>query len=553
MYKKYKYGTTSVIDVFLIVGILVLVNIFSIGSFKRVDLTENREYTISTATKKILSELDDIVNVKVFMSSELPPEFLSLDRQIRDMLEEFDAYANSNFRLKFIDPKEEPKYRQEAEMAEIPEVSFQVVKEDQVQMMKAYLGILIEHENKTESIPFVSGVDNLEYDLMSRIVKVLQKENDLPTVGILQGHGEPGTQQANQQTQTPPGEMALFVEAIRKQFKAWDVNLENRDKVPSTVNTLVVVNPGSIPDYQIWVIDQFVMGGGKLICMISGMGGVDNLNEPPERFNSGLSDLLANWGVKINNDLVLDQKCETAQFRTGAYSMIRKTYPFWIRIEKENFNADNPITSSLESATFHWPSSIEILKDKLEGITVTELVKSSDKSWLMKKDFNTSPMQDFNVLPDGEQFVLGALISGNFTSYFSGKERPLKPSDGKPAGGTEPFKEKSAETDIIVFTSGQLPLNNLWNQRGGSLEVQNLLLNTLDYLNIGDELIGIRSRHATNRPLDSEKIETESQRRIIRALNLFAVPLLVILIGVIRFVLKAGRKKRFEKELSSKE
>jgi hypothetical protein len=196
---------------------------------------------------------------------------------------------------------------------------------------------------------------------------------------------------------------------------------------------------------------------------------------------------------------------------------------------------------------------MEILKDKLEGITVTELIKSSDKSWLMNKDFNTSPMQDFNVLPDGEQFILGALISGNFTSYFSGKERPLKPSDGKPAGGTEPFKEKSAETDIIVFTSGQLPLNHLWNPRGGSLEIQNLLLNTLDYLNIGDELIGIRSRHATNRPLDSEKIETEAQRRIIRALNLVAVPLLVIIIGVLRFALKAGRKKRFEKELAAKE
>lgn len=553
MYKKYKYGTTSVIDVFLIVGILVLVNIFSIGSFKRVDLTENREYTISKATKKILSELDDIVNVKVFMSSELPPEFLSLDRQIRDMMEEFNAYANSNFRLKFIDPKEEPKYKQEAEMAGIPEVSFQVVKEDQVQMMKAYLGILIEHENKTESIPFVGGVDNLEYDLMSRIVKVLQKENDLPTIGILQGHGEPGTQQANQQTQTPPGEMALFVEAMREQFKAMDVDLENRDKVPSTVNTLVVVNPGSIPDYQIWAIDQFVMGGGKLICMINGVEGIDNLNEPPVKFDSGLTDLLANWGVKVNNDLVLDQHCETAQFRTGTYSMIRKQYPFWVKIQKDNFSADNPITSPLESATFHWPSSMEILKDKLQGLTVTELIKSSDKSWLMNKDFNTSPMQDFNVLPDGEQFILAALISGNFTSYFAGRERPLKPSDGKPAGGTDPFKEKSAETDIIVFSSGQIPLNHIWNPQGGSLDVQNLLLNTLDYLNIGDELIGIRSRHATNRPLDSERIETEQQRRVIRMLNLVAVPFLVILVGVIRFVLKSGRKKRFEKELASKE
>ncbi len=552
MYKKYKYGTTSVIDVFLIVGILVLVNILSIGSFKRVDLTENREYTISQSTKKILSELDDIVNVKVFMSTELPPEFLALDRQIRDMMEEFNAYANSNFRLKFVDPKEEPKYRQEAEMAEIPEASFKVVKEDQVQIMKAYLGILIEHENKTESIPFVGGVDTLEYDLMSRIVKVLQKEHDLPTIGILQGHGEPGTQQANQQAQTPSGEMALFVEAMREQFKAMDVKLDDRDKVPSTVSTLVVVNPGSIPDYQLWAIDQFVMGGGKLICMINGMEGIENLNEPPKKFNNGLSDILAHWGVKINNDMVLDMNCETAQFRTGTYSMIQKQYPFWIRIKKDNFNADNLITSTLESATFHWPSSMEILKDKLDGITVTELVKSSDKSWIMNKDFNTSPMQDFNVLPDGDQYILGVLISGNFTSYFADRERPLKPSDGKPAGGTDPIKKKSEETDIIVFSSGMLALNHVWNPRGGSKEVQNLLRNTLDYLNIGDELIGIRSRQSTNRPLDLEKIETDRQRGVIRFLIIWAVPILVCIIGVLKFVLKSGRKRRFEREMAGK-
>lgn len=549
MYKKYKYGTTSVIDVFLIVGILVLVNILSLSSFKRIDLTENKEYTISQSTKKILSDLDDIVNVKVFMSSELPPEFLSLERQIRDMMNEFDAYANSNFRLKFVDPKVEPKYRQEAEMAGIPEASFQVQKKDEIQMMKAYLGILIEHENKTESIPFVGGVDNLEYDLMSRIVKVLQKDHELPTVGILQGHDEPGTQKANQQTQTPPGEMALFVEAIREQFKAIDVSLDDRDKIPSTVNTLLIVNPHSIPDYQLWAIDQFVMGGGKLICMINGMDGIENLNEAPTQFHNGMSDLLESWGVKINNDMVLDQNCETAQFRTGQYQMIQKQYPFWIRIQKDNFSADSLITSSLESATFHWPSSMEILKDKLDGITVTELVKSSDKSWIMYKEFNTSPMQDFNVLPDGEQALLGVMLNGNFTSYFAQKDRPLKPKDGKPAGGTDPIIMKSEETDIIVFSTGLLALNHVWNPRGGSPEVQTMLLNTLDYLNIGDELIGIRSRQSTNRPLDNDKIETDKQRGLIKFLVLFAVPILVIAYGIIRFVIKSGRKKRFEREL----
>jgi ABC-2 type transport system permease protein len=548
MGKKFKYGTTSIFEIALIAGILVLVNIFSLGTFRRVDLTQNREYTISKQTKMILSELDDIVNVKVFISSELPPEFTSMDRQIRDMMEEFQAYSNSNFRLKFIDPKEDERYLQETQMANIPEVSFQVMKKDQMQVMKAYMGILIEHENKTESIPFVSSVDNLEYDLMSRIVKVLQKESELPTIGILQGHNEPSTQQPNQQQNTPPGPLALFVTSVREQFKVQDITLDDRDKISESVNTLVVVNPETIPEYQLWMIDQFVMNGGKLICFLNGMTGLEDLNKPPTVFTSGIEVLLNNWGVKVNNDLVCDKNAETAQFRTGQFSYIQKLYPFWIKIQQANFSRENPITGALESATFHWPSSLEIQKDKLEGIQVVELVKSSESSWRMTKDFNISPLQDFNTLPTGDKFLLGVMLSGSFSSYFTGKPTPVKP-DGTPVGGKEQVKQKSETTEIAVFSTGHLVQNHVWDQRQGSSEDRTLVQNALDYLNIGDELIGIRSRQSTNRPLEKDKIETERQRVIIRVINLALVPFLVILFGISKFWLKTARKKRFEKDL----
>ncbi|MFH1515896.1 MAG: GldG family protein, partial [bacterium] len=533
MGKKFRYGTTSILDILLIAGILVLVNIYSIGSFRRIDLTENKEYTISNSTKNILSQLDDIVNIKFFVSEELPPEFLSLDRQIRDMMSEFEAYSNENFRLRYIDPSKEPRYKQEAEMAGIPEVTFEVRKEDKIQMMRAYLGMLIEHENKTEAIPFVRSVETLEYDLMSRIVKVLQKESDLPTIGILQGHGEPGTQQPDQQQQQPPGEMAVFMEKIREQYNAMDIQLENRDKIPSTVDTLIIVNPGSIPDSELWAIDQFVMGGGKLICMVNGVGGVDNLNEPPQKFISGISDLLSNCGVKVNNDLVLDRRSEMATFRTGQFSRIQKQYPFWINVQKDGFDPGHPITSSLESATFHWPSSIEILKDKLEAVTAVELVTSSDQSWLMKKDYSTNPMQDFNALPTGDRYLLGVALKGNFSSYFSGKDRPVKASDGSPVGAGEALIEKSTETEIIVFSTGQIALNHVWDPRQGSPGVQNMLLNTLDYLNIGEELIGIRSRQATNRPLNPDMFDDDKEKNLIKALIYLAVPFFVALFGII--------------------
>jgi len=556
MGKKFRFGATSIIDILLIVGILILINIYSISEFRRVDLTENREYTISKATKKILSELDDIINIKVFVSTELPPQFMSLKRQIMDLMQEFQAYSPaSNFRLKYIDPEEDPRYKQEAEMAGIPQVSVRVMEKDQMVVKQAYLGILIEHENKTESIPVVAQVENLEYEMMSRIVKVLQKENELSSIGVLKGHGEPGTSEGNPQQNQPPEELAYFAKAVREQFKAFDVELENRAEVTNTVNTLVVVNPGTIPDYQLYAIDQFVMGGGKLVCFINGMEGYDNLNEPPKTFTSGINDLLVHYGAKVNNDFILDQNCENVTFRTGSVSFIQKQYPFWVRVLKENFSADNPITSSLESMTMQWPSSIEILKDRLEGVEANVLAKSSGKSWLMNKEFNTSPMQDFNVLPTGDQFNLAVELKGSFTSYYEGKDKPLDPKENKPLGGGGSFKSKSAPTQIIVVSTAMPLKNPNWSPEAqqNTSETQNFILNLFDYLNIGDELIGIRSRQSTNRPLKAELIETTGQKAVIRFVNIAAIPVLVAIIGIVRGILKRGRKKRFEREFKSRE
>jgi ABC-2 type transport system permease protein len=549
MGKKFRYRATSTLDILLIAGILVLINIYSLGSFKRHDLTEHKEYTVSMATKKILSQLDDIVNIKVFLSEEHPPQMIQIVRDAKDMLSEFETYANQNFKLKYVDPKGKPELEQEAQMADIPVLSVNVTEKDKKTVVNVYFGIKIEHGNKVESIQFIQP-ETLEYDLMTKIVKVLQQESKTPTFGILQGHGEPGTKPGNVQQNTPAEEMAYFVESLQKKYKAFDVTLDGRSEVPNTVNTLVVVNPGSIPDYQLYAIDQFVMNGGKLLCMIDGMNVPMNLGgEAPQAFDNGITDLLANYGVQINHDFILDKSCVNVPFRTGQYTVKPVNYPFWVKIMRDNFNQESPITSNLESATFQWPSSISFLEDNLKGMNKIVLVKSSKESWLMEKEFNTSPEQDFNIVPSGNQFNLGVLVSGVFTSYFVGKQAPVIPESGKPAGGDKGFIEKSKETEIIVFPTSWLAKNMSWSQRQGLDENQNLVLNAIDYLSRSEELIGIRSRQATNRPIDQKVMDNEVKRNVIRWVNILAVPFITVSFGLLMFILKQGRKRRFEHEL----
>lgn len=549
MGKKLRYRATSTLDILLIAGILILINIYSLGSFQRLDLTENREYTVADATKIILSQLDDIVNVKVFMTENPPPQIIQLAREVKDMLNEFEMYANPNFRLSYVDPKGDDSLIQEAQMAGIPEISLTVVEKDRRSVENIFFGIKVEHANRMESIEFISP-ETLEYELMTRIVKVLEKEAMMPTFGVLQGHGEPGTQPGNIQQGRDPDPMALFVEALRRKFKVFDVNLSDRDRIPDSVDTLLVVNPHFIPDYHLWAIDQFVMNGGKLLCMIDGVK-YDMMQQQasPESFDSGIAGLLEHYGVRVNNDYVLDNHNVNIRYQTGPMSVRTADYPLWIKIRRTNFHPDHPITSQLNSATFQWASSIDFVDTNSGRVEKIELVRSSDEAWIMDKEFDVNPNQDFNVIPTGEQYNLGVLLSGVFSSYFADKEPPINPNTGEPVGGDNLPRDTSRETEIIVFSTSRLALNESWTHGRGLTENQNLILNAADFITRSDQLIGIRSRKATNRPIDPEIMNDETRRNIYRWVNILGVPFLVIAFGIFMSMLKIGRKKRFEREL----
>jgi len=102
--KKIKYGSNLFIIILIIIGILAVINFLSLRHFKRLDLTEGKIYSVSESTKRALTRLTDLVNIKVYFSKELPPQLATLDRQVKDILDEYKAYSQDNLRIEFIDP-----------------------------------------------------------------------------------------------------------------------------------------------------------------------------------------------------------------------------------------------------------------------------------------------------------------------------------------------------------------------------------------------------------------------------------------------------------------
>jgi ABC-type uncharacterized transport system involved in gliding motility auxiliary subunit len=207
----------------------------------------------------------------------------------------------------------------------------------------------------------------------------------------------------------------------------------------------------------------------------------------------------------------------------------------------EGFSPDNPAVSNLEALVLPWTSSLTALDEKAPAITVTELAKSTPLSWVRKGFYSLDPQQRFltpDVTTDSYPLVLS--LSGNFTSFFADKPIPALMEDtteGEPVPTRETIKE-SPETQIIVVGNSRFINNDMITQFQDN---QVFLLNITDWLTLGEQLIGIRSRGATDLPI---KETTEYTKTLIKFLNMFAVPILLILFGLVRFYLRRRKKRK---------
>ena len=151
--------------------------------FSRLDMTEGKQYTISQASKNVMKKLDDIINIKVYCSKNLPPQLQKNVTAIKDMLAEYKAYGGKNLRISWIDPAESDAAAQEARSMGINEMQVQTIEKDKAQVVNGYLGIAVLFADKKEILPFVQNLDNFEYDLTLAIKKVGRAQ--VTKVGVL--------------------------------------------------------------------------------------------------------------------------------------------------------------------------------------------------------------------------------------------------------------------------------------------------------------------------------------------------------------------------------
>ena len=531
----------SIISVLLVVGILVVINIIALQVFFRWDLTPNKIYTLSDASKSIVGRLDDKLVVKAYFTDNLPAPYNNNRRYLQELLDDYRNASNGKISYEIISPSDETELENEAQKYGIQPVQVQTVKNDRAEALKAYMGVVLLYGGKQETLPFIGSTENLEYDLTGVINRLTQPE--LKKIGLLAGPNMTGVDKIGKVNQY-----------LSKFYNVTNVDASKNTPIPADIKTLVVFSPKApqqqqqmgqqqqapsvVPDNLKFAIDQYIMNGGKVIFMMSKVNvSTQQQFQIAQVVPTGLEDLLENYGAKVNNTIVTDKECAfvSVPVQQGPLQMYTQIpFPYYPKIL--NINRDIPSFAAIGQVFLGLTSDIDLNAASTKGVKGMPLLTTSPKSGL-NNEFAIVQASG-TMMPDSmfkfKDLVVGAVYEGKFKSFYNGKPVPADTVAGSSPVSTS-VKPESPDTKLIVIGNGDFPTDDF----RGPDESLLFFANMIDYMSDDAGLSMIRSKDANPKPLESVE---DSTKTLVKYGMLVGPPLLVLLYGLLRWRKKKAAK-----------
>ena len=468
----------------------------------RLDLTENGRFTLSPGTRHIIAGLQEPIVLKFFYSKKVAADYAQTrayaDR-VRDLLHEYAALSRGKIVLEEIDPQPYTPAEDEATadgLTAAPTDSGDVV----------YFGLVGTNRiDGKEAISYFTPEREpfLEYDLSSLVYRLATpKKPKLAIVTTLPlDTGVGGMQAAMQGTAQP---FAIYQELSQ----TYDTEMLDRafTSIPSDADVLMIVQPGELTEQQNYAIDQFVLKGGRALVFVdpnselaASIGGGDPSLSPPA--SSSLPRLFQAWGLgfyadKVIGDLQLAQRVQTSQ----SGEPVR--YPVWLHLDRDRFDAHDPITANLQVLNLASAGALFPRKDATTHFTT--LVASSAQASLLDVEqvrMNARPEDLLSAItPGGKPFAIAARISGPTRTAFP----------NGPPGGVGTAQIKSAQNiDVVVMADTDIFDNRFWVRLGSLYGKQvaapfadngAFVMNAVENLMGSGDLISLRTRATDDRP-----------------------------------------------------
>ena len=540
--------------VIVILG-LIAINIIASFLYFRIDLTSEKRYSLSPATKNILKNLDDYVYFQVFLDGNLSPSYKRLQKTIIETLDEFKAYNKRLIKYDLIDPakgKDEATLRNYLKELEyrglVPSIDYEI-SETGTSENVVWPCAIVTYKGRELPINFIysnipgskellinDAIENTEYKLIDGIHRITLKEKS--KIAFIKGHGELDALEIN--------DLAL---ALQDYYIVNQITINHQLKALDEFKAIIIAAPDSTFDeMDKFIIDQYIMKGGRVLWLIDGaLADMDSLQSKPDILaipnDINLDDMLFNYGARVNKDLVMDYHSAQIPVKTGQVGNQPQFSLFnWYFFPTVANIKGHPIVRNINDIKFEFASSIDTIAKP--GIRKTILLSSGNYSRLL----NTPSIISLNFLRikadrtffNRSNIPMAVLLEGSFTSLYKDRipDTIAKDPDIR-------FTEISKPNKMIIVGDGDVAKNQVAFRQGKYVPYplgydrytgimygnREFLLNCVNYLLDEADIISIRNRDINIRLLDKRKVEINLA--VIRTINIVLPILLVCVAGMI--------------------
>ena len=531
--------TKSLLNLALVIGIAICLNVLSCNISSYWDLTEDKRFTLTQPTERLLEKLDDRVYVQVLLEGEFPAGFKRLQKATRNILNDFRAVAG-NIEYEFEDPSRGTIAEINARRAQLKKEGIRaknllIEGSDERKQVLIYPYAIVHYKGRSipvdilgEDVPgkpaevaLNDAVALLEYKLANAIQKLQITRK--PAIAFTEGHQELENLEIRDLTET-----------LLPYYDIGRLNLDSVVNIHPEIAVLIVAKPRTaFSEKDKFKIDQYVMNGGKVMWLIDALDvHLDSLRRQAQYVPIPYSDnllnlenLLFSYGAKINNNLVLDLK-KNSRIPQIIDERGKATLIPWYYHLVVSPNPDHSITKGLGLVNLLFANTIDTTSRTKTPIKKTFLLSSSPQSRLQYY-----PMRlNFEILkykPDPAQFNKGSqtmalLLEGEFAAHYENRATPSVLDAWQQVG--QEFKTRSVPTKMLVVADGDIirnPADKATDKYGplgyNSYEKfqfanKDFLVNAIEYLIDEEGVIAARSKEVKLRLLDQVRAETEKTK-----------------------------------------
>ncbi|MFC2114364.1 gliding motility-associated ABC transporter substrate-binding protein GldG [Bacteroidota bacterium] len=554
----------SLIRTVVLIVAIILINIISTYRFFRIDLTQDKRYTLGEPTIDLLKSLDDKVYVKVYLEGDLPAGFRKLKESTRELLDEMRRLTGTVIDYDFIDPlvkgtaeEQNEVYKQLIQMGLEP-VNLEVQADDQKTEKIIFPGAVVFYKNRQIAFSLLkqqlgippdqvihNSIVSLEYAISNTIRKLAVDTKS--RIAFIEGHGELNEKETQDMFKT----LSEYFEVERIDLPSYKVGILDK------FDLAIIAKPRTpFTKLEQYKIDQFVVKGGKVIWLVESLlAEMDSLTETGYTttidYDLDLTQLWFHYGIKLNYNLVQDLQCHLIPVLIDQGSPQQDFRP-WVYFPVVFPESAHPIVNNLNACMFRFCSSLDTVNTP--GIKKTVLLTSSPESRLVYNPVRIS-LADAEINPE-EGFLskgpqpLMVLVEGAFESVYKNRLSPATLQ----SGNYGEFQEKGEASKIIFISDGDVIANQVsrirnqiyplgydryTNQTFGN---KDLMLNAVDYLLDDSGIMKLRSKQFKLRLLD--KAEVKNNKFKWQLINMVMPVILILLFGLIYYTI---RKRKFAK------